>query len=104
MSRIMDLRSRLKDKFENKHMTKLGFMSFFIKACVQDLKEIPTVNAEIDGNEIVYKNYYDIGVAVGTTHGLVVPVLRNVDLLTFAEIEKSIADLDRKSTRLNSSH
>jgi 2-oxoglutarate dehydrogenase E2 component (dihydrolipoamide succinyltransferase) len=97
MSKIMDLRNRLKDKFEKKHTTKLGFMSFFIKACVQALKEIPAVNAEIDDDEIVYKNYYDIGVAVGTPNGLVVPVLRNADLLTFAEVEKSIADLALKA-------
>jgi 2-oxoglutarate dehydrogenase E2 component (dihydrolipoamide succinyltransferase) len=97
MSKIMDLRNRLKDEFEKKHRTKLGFMSFFIKACVQALKEIPAVNAEIDDDEIVYKNYYDIGVAVGTPNGLVVPVLRNADLLTFAEVEKSIADLALKA-------
>ncbi|MBL0942515.1 MAG: 2-oxoglutarate dehydrogenase complex dihydrolipoyllysine-residue succinyltransferase, partial [Alphaproteobacteria bacterium] len=97
MSKIMDLRNHHKDKFEEKYKTKLGFMSFFIKACVQALKEIPTINAEIDADEIVYKNYYDIGIAVGTPNGLVVPVLRNVDVLSFADIEKSIAELALKA-------
>jgi 2-oxoglutarate dehydrogenase E2 component (dihydrolipoamide succinyltransferase) len=79
--------------FEKKHGVKLGFMSFFVKACVHALKEIPSVNAEIDGTDLVYKNYYHVGVAVGTPSGLVVPVLRDADQLSFAGIEKTIADL-----------
>jgi len=76
---------------------KLGFMAFFVKACIQALKEIPAVNAEIDGQDIIYKNYYHIGVAVGTERGLVVPVLREADRLSFAEIEQSIADFGRRA-------
>jgi 2-oxoglutarate dehydrogenase E2 component (dihydrolipoamide succinyltransferase) len=93
MGAVMDLRSRYKETFEKKHGTKLGFMSFFAKACVGALKELPAVNAQIDGEEIVYKNYYDIGVAVGTAQGLVVPVVRDVDRKSFAEIEAAITDL-----------
>ena len=88
MSAVMALRAQYKDLFEKKHGVKLGFMGFFVKACVQALKEIPAVNAEIDGNDIVYKNYYDIGVAVGTERGLVVPVVRDADQMSLAEIEK----------------
>jgi len=97
MSRVMALRSTYKDTFEKKHGVKLGFMSFFVKACIVALKEIPAVNAEIDGDDIVYKNYYDIGVAVGTEQGLVVPVVRDADRLGFAEVEKSIADLGKRA-------
>jgi 2-oxoglutarate dehydrogenase E2 component (dihydrolipoamide succinyltransferase) len=97
MSEVMALRSRYKDLFEKKHGTKLGFMGFFVRACVQTLKEIPTVNAEIDGSDIVYKNYYHIGVAVGTDKGLVVPVVREADALSLAEIEKTIADFGRRA-------
>jgi 2-oxoglutarate dehydrogenase E2 component (dihydrolipoamide succinyltransferase) len=93
MGAVMDLRSEFKEVFEKKHGVKLGFMSFFVKACVHALKEIPSVNAEIDGTDLVYKNYYHIGVAVGTPSGLVVPVLRDADQLSFAGIEKTIADL-----------
>ncbi len=97
MSRVMALRATYKDSFEKKHGVKLGFMSFFVKACIVALKEIPAVNAEIDGEDIVYKNYYDIGVAVGTEQGLVVPVVREADRLGFAEVEKTIADLGRRA-------
>ena len=92
MGAIMDLRSEYRDTFEKKHGVRLGFMSFFIKACVNALKELPAVNAEIYNDEIIYKNFYDIGVAVGTPQGLVVPVLREADKLGFAELEKSIND------------
>ncbi|MDH3236875.1 MAG: 2-oxoglutarate dehydrogenase complex dihydrolipoyllysine-residue succinyltransferase, partial [Alphaproteobacteria bacterium] len=93
MGAVMELRSRYKETFEKKHGTKLGFMSFFAKACVSALKELPAVNAQIEGDEIIYKNYYDIGVAVGTEQGLVVPVVRDVDKKSFAEIEATITDL-----------
>jgi len=97
MTATMALRNQYKDLFEKKHGVKLGFMSFFVKACVQALKEIPAVNAEIDGDDIVYKNYYHIGVAVGTDKGLVVPVVRDADRLSFAGIEKTIADYGRRA-------
>jgi 2-oxoglutarate dehydrogenase E2 component (dihydrolipoamide succinyltransferase) len=97
MTNVMALRDRLKDDFEKKHGARLGFMSFFVKACIAGLKELPAVNAEIEGEEIVYKNYYDIGVAVGSPQGLVVPVLRDADMLDFAGIEKGIGDLGRKA-------
>ena len=93
MTNVMALRDRLKDDFEKKHGARLGFMSFFVKACIAALKELPAVNAEIDGDDIVYKNYYDIGVAVGTAAGLVVPVVRDADALGFAAIEARIAEL-----------
>jgi 2-oxoglutarate dehydrogenase E2 component (dihydrolipoamide succinyltransferase) len=97
MTNIMALRNQYKDVFEKKHGVKLGFMSFFLKASLAALKEIPAVNAQIDGEDIVYKNYCDIGVAVGTEQGLVVPVLRNAEKLSFAEIEKSIANFGKKA-------
>jgi len=97
MSAVIALRNRYKEEFERKHGVKLGFMSFFVKACVHALKEVPDVNAEIDGDEIVYKNYVHMGVAVGTPSGLVVPVIRNADQKSFAEIEKEIAELGRKA-------
>jgi 2-oxoglutarate dehydrogenase E2 component (dihydrolipoamide succinyltransferase) len=97
MSEVMALRARYKDAFEKKHGAKLGFMGFFVKACVQALKEIPAVNAEIDGADLVYKNYYHIGIAVGTDKGLIVPVVRDADRLSIAEIEKTIADLGRRA-------
>ncbi|TDQ82191.1 2-oxoglutarate dehydrogenase E2 component [Dongia mobilis] len=97
MTAVMALRDRYKEGFEKKHKVKLGFMSFFVKAALQALKEIPAVNAEIDGNDIIYKNHYDIGVAVGTEQGLVVPVVRDVDAMSFAEIEAKIAELGRKA-------
>jgi len=93
MSAVMEIRTRVQDDFVKKHGVKLGFMSFFVKACVVALREIPEVNAEIDGEHIVYKNHYDIGVAVGTEQGLVVPVLRDAEAKGFAEIEAEIADL-----------
>lgn len=93
MSHVIELRARYKDDFEKKHGVKLGFMSFFVKAAVNALKEIPAVNAEIDGDDLVYKNYYDIGVAVGTPQGLVVPIVRDADKLSFAGVEKTIAEL-----------
>ena len=97
MTNVMALRNAYKDVFEKKHGVKLGFMSFFVKAAIQALKDIPAVNAEIDGEDIVYKNYYNIGVAVGTDKGLVVPVLRDADLLSFSGIEKTIADYGKKA-------
>ena len=91
------MRARYKDAFEKKHGAKLGFMGFFVKACVQALKEIPAVNAEIDGADLVYKNYYHLGIAVGTDKGLVVPVVRDADRLSIAGIEKAIAALGAKA-------
>ncbi|HUK00107.1 MAG TPA: 2-oxoglutarate dehydrogenase complex dihydrolipoyllysine-residue succinyltransferase [Stellaceae bacterium] len=97
MSEVMALRERYRDSFEKKYGVRLGFMSIFVKACIVALKELPAVNAEIDGEDIIYKNHYDIGVAVGTEQGLVVPVLREADQLGFAEIEKKIADFGRRA-------
>ena len=97
MTNVMAMRDRLKDDFERKHGARLGFMSFFVKACISGLKELPAVNAEIEGDDLVYKNYYDIGVAVGTPNGLVVPVLRDADRLDFGGIEKGIGELGRKA-------
>ena len=97
MSEVMALRARYKEAFEKKHGAKLGFMGFFVKACVQALKEIPAVNAEIDGADLVYKNYYHVGIAVGTDKGLIVPVVRDADRLSIAEIEKTISDLGKRA-------
>ena len=97
MSAVMALRNPFKDVFEKKHGVKLGFMSFFAKAVIQALKDVPAVNAEIDGEDIVYKNYYHLGVAVGTEKGLVVPVVRDADRMSFAAIEKTIADYGKKA-------
>ncbi len=97
MSAVMALRARYKDAFEKRHGVRMGFMSFFVKACCQALKEIPEVNAEIDGSDIIYKNYVHMGVAVGTPQGLVVPVIRDADRLSFAEIEKRIAELGQRA-------
>jgi 2-oxoglutarate dehydrogenase E2 component (dihydrolipoamide succinyltransferase) len=97
MSHVMALRAQYKDAFEKKHGVKLGFMGFFTKACVQALKEIPAANAEIDGTDLIYKNYYHVGIAVGTDKGLVVPVVRDCDTKSIAEIEKSIADYGRRA-------
>ena len=97
MSAVMDLRAHYKESFEKKHGVKLGFMGFFVKACVHALKDVPSVNAEIDGADIVYKNYYHIGVAVGTERGLVVPVVRDADALSLAEIEKTIAEFGKRA-------
>src|SRR4051794_12829459 len=97
MSAVMHMRAQYKDLFEKRHGVKLGFMSFFTRACVQALKEIPEVNAEIDGGDLIYKNYYHIGVAVGTEKGLVVPVIRDCDRKSLAQIEKEIADMGRRA-------
>jgi 2-oxoglutarate dehydrogenase E2 component (dihydrolipoamide succinyltransferase) len=97
MADVMALRAQYRDLFEKKHGVKLGFMSFFVRACVQALKDIPAVNAEIDGSDIVYKNYYHIGVAVGTEKGLVVPVVRDADRRSLGDIEKTIADFGRRA-------
>ncbi len=97
MSAVMHLRNQYKDAFERKHRAKLGFMGFFVRACVQALKEIPAVNAEIDGNDIIYKNYYHVGVAVGTERGLVVPVVRDCDRKSLAQIENEIAAFGRRA-------
>jgi len=97
MGHVMALRTQYRELFEKKHGVKLGFMGFFVRACVQALKEIPAVNAEIDGADIIYKNYYHIGIAVGTERGLVVPVVRDCDLKSLAEIEKAITDFGRRA-------
>ena len=97
MSHIMTMRAQYKDVFEKKHGSKLGFMGFFTKACVQALKDIPAVNAEIDGSDLIYKNYYHMGIAVGTDKGLVVPVVRDCDEKSIAQIEKSIGDFGRRA-------
>jgi 2-oxoglutarate dehydrogenase E2 component (dihydrolipoamide succinyltransferase) len=97
MSEAIALRERYRDAFEKKHGVRLGFMSIFVKAAILALKEFPAVNAEIEGEDIVYKNHYDVGVAVGTEQGLVVPVVRDADRLSFAEIEKAIAEYARKA-------
>lgn len=97
MGEVMKLRAEYKDLFAKRHGVKLGFMGFFVKACLQALKEIPAVNAEIDGSEIIYKNYYHIGVAVGTERGLVVPVVREADRMSLAEIEAHIADFGKRA-------
>ncbi|MFA7638312.1 MAG: 2-oxoglutarate dehydrogenase complex dihydrolipoyllysine-residue succinyltransferase [Parvibaculum sp.] len=97
MTNVMALRSQYKDLFEKKHGVRIGFMSFFVKACIHALREIPAVNAEIDGDDLVYKNYYNIGVAVGTDRGLVVPVVRDAQDLSLAGIEKTINDLGRRA-------
>jgi 2-oxoglutarate dehydrogenase E2 component (dihydrolipoamide succinyltransferase) len=97
MSAIMKLRNDYKDVFERRHHVKLGFMGFFVRACIQALREVPAVNAEIDGEDVVYKNYYHIGVAVSTERGLVVPVVREADRMSLAEIEMAIADFGRRA-------
>jgi 2-oxoglutarate dehydrogenase E2 component (dihydrolipoamide succinyltransferase) len=97
MSEVMAMRTKYKDAFEKKHGGKLGFMGFFVKACVQALKDIPAVNCEIDGADLVFKNYYHLGIAVGTDKGLVVPVVRDADRLSIAGIEKQIADYGKRA-------
>jgi 2-oxoglutarate dehydrogenase E2 component (dihydrolipoamide succinyltransferase) len=97
MTAVMHMRNQYKDQFEKRHGAKLGFMGFFVKACVQALKDIPAVNAEIDGADLIYKNYYHMGIAVGTEKGLVVPVVRDCDSKSLAEIEKTIADFGRRA-------
>ena len=97
MTEVLALRERYRESFEKQHGVRLGFMSIFAKACIVALKEIPAANGEIDGEDIIYKNHYDIGIAVGTEQGLVVPVVRDADQLSFAEIEKRVADLGRRA-------
>jgi 2-oxoglutarate dehydrogenase E2 component (dihydrolipoamide succinyltransferase) len=97
MSSIMEMRSENQEDFKSRYGIKLGFMSFFVKACITALKSFPTVNAEIDGEDIIYKNYYNISFAVGTEKGLVVPVLKNADELSFADIEKKIKEISEKA-------
>jgi len=97
MAPVMELRARYRDKFEKEHGVKLGFMSFFVKAAVHALRKYPVVNASIDGTDIVYHGYYDVGIAVGSERGLVVPILRNADLMSLAEIEQQIADFGRRA-------
>jgi len=97
MQPVMDMRKRYQDRFEKEHGVKLGFMSFFVKAAVAALKKYPVVNASVDGNDIVYHRYFDIGIAVGSPRGLVVPILRDCDQLSFAGIEKKIAEFGRKA-------
>jgi 2-oxoglutarate dehydrogenase E2 component (dihydrolipoamide succinyltransferase) len=97
MAPVMEMRKKFQDKFEKEHGVKLGFMSFFVKAAVHALKKYPVLNASVDGNDIVYHGYFDIGIAVGSPRGLVVPIIRNADQLTFAEIEKKIAEFGQKA-------
>ena len=97
MKEVITMKNNYKDEFKEKYSVKLGFMSFFVKACVIGLKNYPAINAEIQGDEIVYKNYYNISIAVGTDRGLVVPVLRNTDEMSFADIEKNISLLGQKA-------
>jgi 2-oxoglutarate dehydrogenase E2 component (dihydrolipoamide succinyltransferase) len=97
MSAVMAMRNQYKELFEKRHHVKLGFMGFFVKACIQALREVPAVNAEIDGQDIIYKNYYHIGVAVGTERGLVVPVIREADRMSLAEIEQTISDFGKRA-------
>ena len=101
---VNELRARYKEPFEKQHGVKFGFMSFFAKACVEALKKFPTVNASVDGNDIVYHEYFDFGIAVSTDRGLIVPVLREADQLSFAEIEKSDRQLRIASARRNHHH
>src|SRR5687767_10642443 len=97
MQPVIELRNRYKDRFEKEHGARLGFMSFFVKAAVHALKKFPVVNASIDGNAIVYHAYYDVGIAVGSPRGLVVPILRNADQSSLADIEKQIADFGKRA-------
>ena len=101
MGPVMELRRQYKETFEKRHNVKLGFMSLFVKACIAALKDLPAVNAEIEGNDIVYKNYYDIGVAVGTERGLVVPVVRDADQMSLAQIEQTINDYGQRAREGN---
>jgi 2-oxoglutarate dehydrogenase E2 component (dihydrolipoamide succinyltransferase) len=97
MAPLMEMRKRFQEKFEKEHATKLGFMSFFVKAAVHALKKYPVINASVDGNDIVYHGYFDIGIAVGSPRGLVVPILRNADQMSFSDIEKKIAEFGKKA-------
>ena len=100
MQNVIDLRNQYKVRFEQKHAVKLGFMSFFVKASIEALKRFPAINASIDDNDIIYHGYYDLGIAVSTPRGLIVPVLHDADQLDFAGIEKSIADFRRRAGTL----
>jgi 2-oxoglutarate dehydrogenase E2 component (dihydrolipoamide succinyltransferase) len=97
MQPIMDLRTRYRDKFEKSHGVRLGIMSFFVKAVIESLKRFPAVNGSIDGNDIIYHGYYDIGIAVSSPRGLVVPILRDADQMSFADIEKTITDFGKRA-------
>ena len=97
MAPVMEMRKHFQEKFEKEHGVKLGFMSFFVKAAVHALKKYPVINASVDGNDIVYHGYFDIGIAVGSPRGLVVPILRNADQMSFADIEKKIAEYGKKA-------
>jgi 2-oxoglutarate dehydrogenase E2 component (dihydrolipoamide succinyltransferase) len=97
MAPVMDMRKRMQERFEKEHGVKLGFMSFFVKAAVHALKKFPVLNASVDGTDIVYHGYFDVGIAVGSPRGLVVPILRNADQMSFAEIEKKIAEFGQKA-------
>jgi len=97
MAPVMEMRKKFQEKFEKEHGVKLGFMSFFVKAAVHALKKYPIINASVDGNDIVYHGYFDIGIAVGSPRGLVVPILRNADQMSFADIEKKIAEFGQKA-------
>jgi 2-oxoglutarate dehydrogenase E2 component (dihydrolipoamide succinyltransferase) len=97
MTHVMELRSRYKDRFEKEHGVKLGFMSFFVKAAIEALKKFPAVNATIDGTDVIYHEYYDVGVAVSTDRGLMVPIVRDADIKSFATIEKEIGDYAKKA-------
>jgi 2-oxoglutarate dehydrogenase E2 component (dihydrolipoamide succinyltransferase) len=97
MQPVMELRKKHQERFEKEHGVRLGFMSFFVKAAVHALKKFPVVNASVDGNDIVYHGYFDVGIAVGSPRGLVVPILRDADQLSFAEIEKKIADFGKRA-------
>jgi 2-oxoglutarate dehydrogenase E2 component (dihydrolipoamide succinyltransferase) len=97
MAPVMEMRKRMQERFEKEHGVKLGFMSFFVKAAVHALKKFPVLNASVDGNDIVYHGYFDIGIAVGSPRGLVVPILRNADQMSFADIEKKIAEYGQKA-------
>jgi len=97
MQPVIDLRSRYRDAFEKEHGVRLGFMSFFVKAAVTALKRYPVVNASVDGNDVIYHGYFDVGIAVASPRGLVVPIIRNADLLSVAEIEKTIADFGKRA-------
>jgi len=99
MAPVMEMRKRFQERFEKEHGVKLGFMSFFVKAAVHALKKFPVLNASVDGNDIVYHGYFDIGIAVGSPRGLVVPILRNADQMSFAEIEKKIAEYGQKAAQ-----
>ena len=97
MKPVMDLRARYKERFQERHNVKLGMMSFFTKAVVEALKQFPIINATVDGSDIIYHGYFDIGIAVGTPRGLVVPILRNVDTMSFADVELAIQDYGQRA-------